>query len=141
MDKTQKYDRQLRLWGAHGQEALESANVLLIGATSTGCETLKNLILPGIGSYTVVDDAKVSAGDAGNNFFIEKAHIGCSRAQVVAGLLNELNSDVNGAYIDQVFKIKLVGESIRSRKYDWTFLLGNCNRSAASNNRQAEHHL
>lgn len=37
-----------RLWGDHGQEALESAHVCLINATATGTEILKNLVLPGI---------------------------------------------------------------------------------------------
>lgn len=36
--KTKKYDRQLRLWGDHGQAALEKAKVCLIGATATGTE-------------------------------------------------------------------------------------------------------
>ena len=42
-----KYDRQLRLWSANGQSALESAHLLLINATATGTEILKNLVLPG----------------------------------------------------------------------------------------------
>jgi NEDD8-activating enzyme E1 regulatory subunit len=48
-DKEKKYDRQLRLWAASGQAALESANLLLVnsGAGVVGIETLKNLILPG----------------------------------------------------------------------------------------------
>ena len=36
-----------RLWGDHGQQALENAHVCLINATGTGTEILKNLILPG----------------------------------------------------------------------------------------------
>ncbi|RUS13626.1 LOW QUALITY PROTEIN: NEDD8-activating enzyme E1 regulatory subunit, partial [Endogone sp. FLAS-F59071] len=44
--KTQKYDRQLRLWAANGQAALEGAKVCLINGTATGTEILKNLILP-----------------------------------------------------------------------------------------------
>lgn len=67
--KEQKYDRQLRLWGDHGQEALESAHVCLINATATGTEILKNLVLPGIGSFTIIDGHQVSGEDAGNNFF------------------------------------------------------------------------
>lgn len=49
-EKERKYDRQLRLWAATGQAALESANVLLInsGAGTVGTETLKNLVLPGL---------------------------------------------------------------------------------------------
>lgn len=71
--KEQKYDRQLRLWGDHGQEALESAHVCLINATATGTEILKNLVLPGIGSFTIIDGHQVSGEDAGNNFSFREA--------------------------------------------------------------------
>ena len=37
----------VRLWGDHGQEALEGAKICLINASATGTEILKNLILPG----------------------------------------------------------------------------------------------
>ena len=37
-----------RLWGDHGQAALEGAKICLINASATGTEILKNLILPGI---------------------------------------------------------------------------------------------
>jgi amyloid beta precursor protein binding protein 1 len=48
-EKERKYDRQLRLWAASGQVALESANILLVnsGCGTVGVETLKNLVLPG----------------------------------------------------------------------------------------------
>jgi NEDD8-activating enzyme E1 regulatory subunit len=47
--KEKKYDRQLRLWAASGQAALEDAHLLLInsGPGVLGTETLKNLVLPG----------------------------------------------------------------------------------------------
>jgi amyloid beta precursor protein binding protein 1 len=47
--KEKKYDRQLRLWAASGQAALEDAHVLLVqaGPNAVGIETLKNLVLPG----------------------------------------------------------------------------------------------
>lgn len=41
-----KYDRQLRLWGHHGQRALEDSHVLILGAGPIAAETLKNLVLP-----------------------------------------------------------------------------------------------
>ena len=46
--KEKKYDRQLRLWAASGQAALEGAHVLLVqaGPNAVGVEALKNLILP-----------------------------------------------------------------------------------------------
>jgi amyloid beta precursor protein binding protein 1 len=49
-DKEKKYDRQLRLWAANGQAALEDAHILLVssGSGTVGVETLKNLVLPGL---------------------------------------------------------------------------------------------
>ncbi|OXB58293.1 hypothetical protein ASZ78_013039 [Callipepla squamata] len=90
-----------RLWGDHGQEALESAHVCVINATATGTEILKNLVLPGIGSFTIVDGNLVSGEDVGNNFFLQKSHIGQSRAQSATELLQELNSDVSGNFVDE----------------------------------------
>ncbi|KAK2529913.1 hypothetical protein Q9233_006298 [Columba guinea] len=99
--KEQRYDRQLRLWGDHGQEALESAHVCVINATATGTEILKNLVLPGIGSFTIVDGNWVSGEDVGNNFFLQKSHIGQNRAQSATELLQELNNDVSGNFVEE----------------------------------------
>ena len=66
MATNNKYDRQLRLWGANGQKALGETTVVLIRATAAGTETLKNLVLPGVGKIAVVDDAAVGDGYASN---------------------------------------------------------------------------
>ncbi|KAG0254208.1 NEDD8-activating enzyme E1 regulatory subunit [Mortierella polycephala] len=97
--KTQKYDRQLRLWGSSGQEALESAHILLINATAVGCEILKNLVLPGIGHFTVVDQGTVVQSDIGSNFFLDSESLGKSRAERACELLGELNEDVQGHWV------------------------------------------
>ncbi|CAG5135281.1 unnamed protein product [Candidula unifasciata] len=102
IDKNNKYDRQLRLWGDHGQAALETARVCLINASATGTEILKNLILPGIGSFTIVDGNKVQGEDVGNNFFLTADSVGKSRAQVTTELLSELNEDVSGDFLEEV---------------------------------------
>nr|XP_023646651.1 NEDD8-activating enzyme E1 regulatory subunit isoform X2 [Paramormyrops kingsleyae] len=99
--KEQKYDRQLRLWGDHGQDALENAHVCVINATATGTELLKNLVLPGIGAFTIVDGHKASGEDVGNNFFLSIDSIGKSRAQAATELLQELNSDVSGNFVEE----------------------------------------
>lgn len=53
-----KYDRQLRLWGREGQRRLGSARLLVLGSSATATETLKNLVLPGVGSFTIVSVSK-----------------------------------------------------------------------------------
>ena len=35
------------LWATTGQTALENSKICLLNATATGCEILKNLVLPG----------------------------------------------------------------------------------------------
>ncbi|KAI4180349.1 MAG: hypothetical protein LQ348_005213 [Seirophora lacunosa] len=96
--KEKKYDRQLRLWAASGQEALENAHVLLLnsGPGVVGVEILKNLILPGVGSFTIVDEADVAEEDLGINFFLTDDSLGRSRAGETCKYLMELNPDVKG---------------------------------------------
>ncbi|KAL3312285.1 NEDD8-activating enzyme E1 regulatory subunit, partial [Cichlidogyrus casuarinus] len=94
-----RYDRQLRLWGNHGQQALEEAHVCLIGATAVGCEILKNLILPGIGSFTIIDDNLVQKSDLGSNFFVTIESVGKGRAETVTETLTELNPSVKGHFV------------------------------------------
>jgi amyloid beta precursor protein binding protein 1 len=93
MVSTDKYDRQVRLWGPHGQRALGESRILLFGTSSAGTETLKNLVLPGAGHFHIVDDRVIDKSDCGNDFFVTYEHIGQSKAKVTCELLGELNPD------------------------------------------------
>ena len=95
-EKAKRYDRQLRLWGDHGQTALEKANICLINATATGTEILKSLVLPGLGSFTILDPGTVTGEDVGNNFFLTADSMGQPRAEVASRLLLEMNHEVRG---------------------------------------------
>lgn len=93
--KTRRYDRQLRLWAKSGQDALEACHLLMINATATSTQCLKNLILPGMGAVTLLDDHPVSAANAGSNFFLNAAEsIGRNAAAEAIPLLSELNDTV-----------------------------------------------
>jgi NEDD8-activating enzyme E1 regulatory subunit len=111
--KERKYDRQLRLWATSGQDALERACVLLINSDGldgrdtgvsgvAGVEALKNLVLPGVGGFTIVDPAPVTESDLGVNFFLEESSLGKSRAEETCRLLRELNPDVEGRFQTEV---------------------------------------
>lgn len=104
MATTDKYDRQLRLWGAKGQKALGETTVVLLRATAVGTETLKNLVLPGIGNVLVVDDVSSVGQEYSSNFFLADSNSNSNnddkpRAQVSWELLSELNSDVQGRWM------------------------------------------
>lgn len=82
-----------------------------------GSEALKNLVLPGVGQFTIVDPHAVQESDLYENFFVDRLSLGRSRAQVcsidrlfisafilknmmlyqvVAEYLCEMNPDVSG---------------------------------------------
>ena len=105
-EKHVRYDRQLRLWGDHGQAVLEEARLCLLNATATGTEILKNLVLSGIASFTVVDNAKVTSQDLGSNFFVTRNYMHKSRAECVVRFLQGLN-DVKGDYIEEDVEVVL----------------------------------
>uniref|UniRef100_A0A7C9F6E0 NEDD8-activating enzyme E1 regulatory subunit n=1 Tax=Opuntia streptacantha TaxID=393608 RepID=A0A7C9F6E0_OPUST len=96
-----KYDRQLRIWGEQGQAALEKASVCLLNCGPTGSETMKNLVLGGIGGITVVDGSKVELGDLGNNFMVDESSLGESKAKCVCAFLQELNDAVKAKFIEE----------------------------------------
>lgn len=105
--KEKKYDRQLRLWGASGQAALEHTHILLVnnGSGVTGIEALKNLVLPGIGQFSILDPAIVTEADLGVNFFLEDESLGKFRAEETVRLLEELNPDAKGTAVKEVSEV------------------------------------
>ncbi|KAL2362932.1 hypothetical protein RJZ56_004185 [Blastomyces dermatitidis] len=64
-DEIALYDRQIRLWGVKAQEKLRTSKILLVTIKSLGAEIAKNLVLAGIGSLTIVDNAIVKEEDIG----------------------------------------------------------------------------
>ena len=102
--KERKYDRQLRLWAASGQQALEEAHVLLLnnGSGAVGIETLKNIVLPGVGTFTIVDEPNVETEDLGVNFFLEESSLQRPRAAECCKFLMELNPEVKGHWVQKV---------------------------------------
>ena len=59
------------MWDSlHWQKKLEESKVCLLNCGPTGCETVKNLVLGGIASFTLVDKDTVKPRDLGNNFML-----------------------------------------------------------------------
>lgn len=92
---TQRYDRQLRLWASSGQSSLEKSRILVVGASALSAQILKNLVLPGIGSFVLLDDAIVSGADLGVNFFLQPGESeGKYAAEEMCRILTEMNTSV-----------------------------------------------
>ncbi|KAK6134731.1 hypothetical protein DH2020_031533 [Rehmannia glutinosa] len=95
-----RIDRTI-IWGEQGQAALEKSSICLLNCGPTGSETLKNLVLGGVGSITVVDGSKVELGDLGNNFMVDESSVGQSKAKTVCAFLEELNDAVKAKFIEE----------------------------------------
>lgn len=72
---------------------MEEARICMLGSGAAASELLKNLVLPNVRHFTIVDDAIVSQYDLSNNFFVSAEDLGSPRCQTVARLLSEMNSE------------------------------------------------
>ncbi|PMB73551.1 DNA damage tolerance protein RHC31 [Beauveria bassiana] len=99
-DEIALYDRQIRLWGMAAQARIQNARILLITMRALANEVAKNLVLAGVGSLTILDDALVSEADLGAQFFQNdggadhETHVGRNRAEAAAPALRKLNPRV-----------------------------------------------
>lgn len=101
----QKYDRQIRIWGDDGQAALQRASVCVLNASATATELLKNLVLPGLASFTLIDGQSVTSADRATNFFLrapddaEGEGPPRNRAAAVMAAMRKLNPTVRASYV------------------------------------------
>lgn len=111
-DNTERYDRQIRLWGRHGQNKCSNAKVCLINVDSLGTEILRGLCLAGIGAFTILDSHKLAPEDVGC-IFLPQDSVGRPRAEAVRQMLIDINDEVSGdiypleTYLPHVTETKL----------------------------------
>ena len=65
------------------------------------------LTCPGIGGFTILDGKVTDGEDVGVSFFLEKGSIGRGRGEEACSLINEMNPDVEGNFVLQVYKTPL----------------------------------
>jgi len=91
---TDLYSRQLYVLGAEAMKRMMGSTVLIVGLNGLGVEVAKNVVLAGVKSVTIHDDAPVQIADLGAQFFLREEDIGKPRASVTAPRLAELNNYV-----------------------------------------------
>jgi len=94
-DEAALYDRQLRLWGVEAQKRLISSKILVIGMAGLGAEICKNIILGGVKSVTLMDDALATEHDVLTQFFLPKDAVGKNRAESSVANAQKLNPMVS----------------------------------------------
>ncbi|WWC96437.1 hypothetical protein V866_003305 [Kwoniella sp. B9012] len=92
-DEASLYDRQIRLWGLEAQNRMRSSTVLILNLRGLAHETIKNLVLAGIGRLIVADDSEVSEEDLGTGFLFreEEGAVGQNRTKAALPQISSLN--------------------------------------------------
>lgn len=80
-DEADLYDRQIRLWGLDSQKRIRAARILICGLNGLGAEVAKNIILSGVKSVTLLDDAPVTEIDSCSQFLVPHGSVGLNRAE------------------------------------------------------------
>ncbi|CAJ0951874.1 unnamed protein product [Ranitomeya imitator] len=88
------YSRQLYVLGHEAMKRMQNSNVLISGMGGLGVEIAKNIILGGVKSVTVHDQANTEWGDLSSQFYLREEDIGKNRADVSLPRLAELNTYV-----------------------------------------------
>ena len=94
-DELALYDRQLRVWGADGQNKIKNASILVINLNGVGTEIVKNLTLSGVGSIELSDPSIVSEQDLTAQFFLSEEDLGKSKLEAVEPRIKDMNPRVN----------------------------------------------
>lgn len=85
------YSRQLYVLGHDAMRRMASSDVLISGLGGLGVEIAKNVILGGVKSVTLHDEAVCSVTDLSSQFYLTENDIGKNRAEACCDHLSELN--------------------------------------------------
>src|ERR1700726_3710597 len=55
-----RFDRNIRLFGAEGQQSIRNAKVAIVGVGGLGSHIAQQLALLGVGSIVLIDDEEIS---------------------------------------------------------------------------------
>ncbi|KAG8983756.1 hypothetical protein FRB90_005782 [Tulasnella sp. 427] len=75
-DEAALYDRQIRLWGIEAQERMRNASILIVNLRGVAHETIKNIVLAGIGTLVCYDPGVVGEEDLGAGFLFREGDVG-----------------------------------------------------------------
>ncbi|KAN0032133.1 hypothetical protein ACTFIV_006009 [Dictyostelium citrinum] len=85
------YDRSIRLWGIDAQAKLRQSKVLFIGINGLMSEIIKNVVLAGVDSITLVDSHIITTADLSAHLFITEDSVGKVISTESVFAISELN--------------------------------------------------
>lgn len=84
---------------------VRACKALVVGAGGIGCELVKNLVLAGFKTISLIDLDTIDVSNLNRQFLFQKKHVGKSKAEVAKETASLYDPSVNiTAYHDSVFK-------------------------------------
>ncbi|QKJ62740.1 HesA/MoeB/ThiF family protein [Flavobacterium sp. M31R6] len=111
-----RYSRQIILpeIGEIGQQKLQDARVLVIGAGGLGCPVLQNLAAAGVGNIGIVDGDVVDETNLHRQLLYTLKDCGNSKAEIAKKAILELNPEISVTAFSEFFTVQkaaqIVGE-------------------------------
>jgi len=91
---TERYSRQVLLWGEERQQQLEAATILVAGIGGLGAAVAELLVRAGTGKLYLVDDGVINWPDLNRQLLYSETDIGQSKLEVAKQKLQQINSNV-----------------------------------------------
>ena len=94
MSATERYSRQVLLWGEERQQQLEAATILVAGVGGLGAAVAELLVRAGTGKLYLADDGKIDWPDLNRQLLYSEADIGQTKLEVAKQKLQQINCNV-----------------------------------------------
>lgn len=108
-----RYIRQTELIGQSGQEQLQQARVLCVGAGGLGTLVSSYLAAAGVGNISLIDEDKIELSNLTRQITYTESQCGQSKVEVLKKFLNNLNSGIQIHSYADVLKQDNVDQLIR----------------------------
>lgn len=114
--RKERYSRHYVLpgFGELGQQKLQAARVLVVGAGGLGCPVLQYLAAAGVGTLGIIDHDHVGLSNLHRQVLYDTNDIGRAKAEVAANKLKQQNPDIEIHYWVEQLHSNNVADLIRS---------------------------
>ena len=113
-NELKRYERQIRIFGADGQERLKNAKVFVAGAGGLGSAISIYLAAAGIGRIRIVDHEKIELSNLNRQILYCDEDVGREKAASAEKKLKKINPDVSLEAISETIEennvLELVGD-------------------------------
>lgn len=114
--RNERYARHyvLQGFGEVGQQKLQAARLLVVGAGGLGCPALQYLTAAGVGHIGIIDDDRIDLSNLHRQVLYDTADIGQAKAEVAARKLRLQNPDIEITYWVEQLKSTNAAELLQS---------------------------